>query len=372
MVKLNNIQIEEIKKLINKSVKVSDIAKQYNVSTTAIYNIKKNIPEEIKEEPNESKSDSNSENNSNSETSESSDSNNNSNQSIKKKPVSKINKEDSESSENNESNNSYSKNSENSETSESNESDKQNIKINNNNSMLEFINNDDEDKQPDIIIDDITVKKSNREKINNIMEKMNLNNNNNKLDQSIQSIQSIKPIINSKLMVSDEYKQKRSLILSIRSYLDLFFETKEGLRILLNMNDKKDLVLFNSKQYDYSVIELQKLKDNILFEINLKQNSNMIIELSKNQCMGYEKIMCSVGINIESFKDSLYRDPLFIDNLKQISCEYDFSDILSPEKSIILAIVKQTFLLYKLNKIKMTLSKENNDINNNLSELNKL
>ena len=42
MVKLNNTQIEEIKKLINKSVKVSDIAKQYNVSTTAIYNIKKN------------------------------------------------------------------------------------------------------------------------------------------------------------------------------------------------------------------------------------------------------------------------------------------------------------------------------------------
>lgn len=367
MVKLNNIQIEEIKKLINKSVKVSDIAKQYNVSTTAIYNIKKNISEEIKEEPNESKSDSNSENNSNSETSESSDSNN-SNQSIKKKDKPKINKEDSESSENNESNNS---NSENSETSESNESDKQNIKINNNNSMLEFINNDDEDKQPDIIIDDITVKKSNREKINNIMEKMNLNNNN-KLDQSIQSIQSIKPIINSKLMVSDEYKQKRSLILSIRSYLDLFFESKEGLRILLNMKDKKDLVLFNSKQYDYSVIELQKLKDNILFEINLKQNSNMIIELSKNQCMGYEKIMCSVGINIESFTDSLYRDPLFIDNLKQISCEYDFSDILSPEKSIILAIVKQTFLLYKLNKIKMTLSKDNNDIDKNLSELNKL
>jgi hypothetical protein len=144
--------------------------------------------------------------------------------------------------------NSNSENSENSETSESNESDKQNIKINNNNSMLEFINNDDEDKQPDIIIDDITVKKSNREKINNIMEKMNLNNNNNnKLDQSIQSIQSIKPIINSKLMVSDEYKQKRSLILSIRSYLDLFFESKEGLRILLNMKDKKDLVLFNSK-----------------------------------------------------------------------------------------------------------------------------
>ena len=71
-------------------------------------------------------------------------------------------------------------------------------------------------------------------------------------------------------------------ILSIRSYLDLFFESKEGLRILLNMKDKKDLVLFNSKLYDYSVIELQKLKDNILFEINLKQNSNMIIELSKN------------------------------------------------------------------------------------------
>ena len=355
MAKLNNEEIQDIKKLIKDNVKISDISKKYNVSTTAIYNIKKNINEEIKEESNESESISESI----SENSETSDSNN-SKQSVKK------NKSKSEIT-----------NSETTESETESTNSKQSIKINKgNNSMLEFINNDDdENNEPDIVVDinNIPPKRTNKEKINDIINKMNTRKEQNSdlHNQSIQSIQSIKPIINNKLMVSDEYKQKRSLIQSIRSYQDLFFESKEGLRILINMKDKKDLVLFNSKQYDYSVIEQQKLKDNILFEINLKQNSNMIIEQSKSLCIGYEKLMCSVGINIESFTDSLYRDPLFIDNLKLQSCEYDFSDILSPEKSIILAILKQTFFMYKLNKIKATLSKENNnDINNNLNDLN--
>ena len=82
MVKLNNEEIQDIKKLIKNNVKISDISKKYNVSTTAIYNIKKNINEEIKEESNESESISETISE-NSETSETSDSNN-SKQSVKK------------------------------------------------------------------------------------------------------------------------------------------------------------------------------------------------------------------------------------------------------------------------------------------------
>ena len=82
----------------------------------------------------------------------------------------------------------------------------------------------------------------------------------------------------------------------------------------------------------------------------------MINGLVGSMCLGYEKLLCSAGFDIENFKDSLFRDKMFTDNLKLLSCKLNFSDYLSPEKSMLLAIFKQTFLLYKINKFKKGIS----------------
>ena len=153
----------------------------------------------------------------------------------------------------------------------------------------------------------------------------------------------------------------------------MFYDTKPGIKILISVHKKEDLPLFNSKLFDYTIDELQKLKSNIQFEINIIENSNMVFELAKSLCFGYEKTLCSLGFDINSFTDSLFHDKMFVDNLKLLSCEVNFSDYLSPQKAILLAILKQTFLINKINKIKKNL--DNSDcktINQNLTELNNL
>ncbi len=187
------------------------------------------------------------------------------------------------------------------------------------------------------------------------------------------SKKSIKPILPKKLMVSEDYKNKRSLILTIRSYLEMFYDSKDGIRILIGVKNKNDLPLFNSRLYEYSVDELEKLKSNIQFEINVNENSNMIIELCKTISHGYEKTLCSIGFDISDFTNSLFNDKMFIDNLKLLSCEFNFSDYISPTKAILFAIVKQTILINKINQIKHTLTTNDSiNINNNLNNLNNI
>ena len=374
MARLQTNDIIEITKLIKDGKKISEIAKQFNVSTTSIYAIK-NKPERSNIEPIQEVKEENKSSHNSSQSSKSTKS--------KKSKKSKVNSESSESSESISINSKESTKKSTSETESESESETEtesdstvdNRKIINiqkdNNSVVNFIDNDDNNN--DSSSEDDYKNLTNKQKVNKLLQ-------NTSFTSSMRSVPATKkpetfqnnlPQISKNLMVSQEYQKKRSLILVIRSYIEMFYDSKPGIKILINVHNKDNLPIFNAKLFDLTVDELEKLKSNIQFEINVNENSSMVFEFAKSICYGYEKFLTSLGYDITSFTDSLFKDKMFTDNLKLLSCEFNFSEYLSPSRAMILAVLKQTFIIHKINQIKSEIVK--NDpiiINDNLSKLN--
>ena len=357
MARINEEKIFKIKELIKQNKKVADISKELQVSLNAIYKIKKEleIKPEIKQNNILETSIEESEEKTNSDSSKES-----SEESEDSKETSKESSEESEITEESINNNRI-------------------INIKKDNVLLKFVDNKhinkpinkDTTSESSEISETTESIKSSKFKNKNMRDELKEILKDDEYEYKQKPVNNHIPVISKNLMVSDEYQKKRQLILTLRSYLELFFETKPGIRILIGIQNKNDLPIFNSKLFDYSVDELEKLKSNILFEINVNENSTMIIDFSKQICHGYEKTLCSIGYDIESFTDSLYNDKMFIDNLKLLSCEINFSEYLSPTKAILFAIIKQTFIVHKINQIKKSIShNDKNNINDKISQIN--
>lgn len=147
----------------------------------------------------------------------------------------------------------------------------------------------------------------------------------------------------------DEMKEKRWLIIIIRQYIKTFKKELSD----LNINEKQ---LFN-----YDIMKLKVLLENIRIELNLKKNSTLFIETSKNLLVGYEKVMCYSGIDIKGVWDELINNPDFIYDLQMISCEIDISRYINPKWSAFLKVLQSSYYKYEQNKI---INNFNEKINN--------
>jgi len=154
----------------------------------------------------------------------------------------------------------------------------------------------------------------------------------------------------------DEMKEKRSLIIIIRQYIGTFKKELSE----LNINEK---LLFN-----YDIMKLKILLENIRIELNLKKNSTLFIDTAKNILVGYEKVLCYSGIDIKGVSEELLNNPDFIYDLQMISCEIDISRYINPKTSAFMKVVQSSYYKYEQNNI---INKFNEKINND-DVLNKL
>lgn len=171
-------------------------------------------------------------------------------------------------------------------------------------------------------------------------------------------------INNTNNLINDdvnELREKRSLIIIIRQYLKVFKKELQD----LNINEK---LLFN-----HNINKLKVILENIRIELNLKKNSNLFLETSKNILIGYEKVMCHSGIDLNGVWDDLLNNPDFIYDLQMISCEVDISKYINPKWSAFLKVVQSSYLKYEQNKIINNLEKKlnNEDVLNKLKNISK-
>ena len=153
----------------------------------------------------------------------------------------------------------------------------------------------------------------------------------------------------------DDLKQKRSLIIIIRQYINTF--EKQLINIYLNKNT------FEKKLFTLSTEQLQIIIENIRIELNLGRNKDMFTTIVSNGLRGAEMVGKYSGYDVTGLENDLMHDPEFIMDLQIISCEIDLSKFVSPQKSAILKVIKKAYEKNTENKVKNTMTNVLNDKN---------
>ena len=151
----------------------------------------------------------------------------------------------------------------------------------------------------------------------------------------------------------DEIKEKRSLIIIIRQYVNTF--PKELINIYLNKN------VFEKRLFTLSVDQLKLILENIRLELNLQRNKNMFMTIATNGLRGVETLSIFSGYDVTGLSEELLKDPDFIMDLEIISCEIDASKYVTPKASALLKIIKKGYELKEKNDVKKNLDIVNND-----------
>ena len=68
--------------------------------------------------------------------------------------------------------------------------------------------------------------------------------------------------------------------------------------------------------------------------MNLNRNKDIFYNVVNTGLIGFEKIACYTGYDINGLTDDLMKDPDFQYDLKMISCEIDLSKYINPKSSL--------------------------------------
>ena len=151
----------------------------------------------------------------------------------------------------------------------------------------------------------------------------------------------------------DELKEKRSLIIIIRQYINTF--PKE----LNNIYGKKNE--FEKKLFIMSIDQLKIILENIRVELNLSRNKEIFITTVSTGLKAIETVSNYSGYDVHGLEDELMKDPDFILDLQIISCEIDMSQYINPKTSALLKVVKKMYQKNKENEIKKQIDNVLND-----------
>lgn len=238
---------------------------------------------------------------------------------------------------------------------------KSNVDINiKNNSLINDLNNNSE------IDDDIpNNKNNNNQQTKFIFEEVppinkpnkNLNNNTNDIINDV--------INNTQGSDLDNIKEKRSYIIIIRQYINLF---ENELKTLYGNKEK-----FNQKLFKLKLDELKLLLENIRIHLNISKNSNLFMDCAKNALIGYEKVLCYSGIDINGFSDEILKNEEFIYDLKCISAEIDMTKYINNKTWAFLKVFQNSYLSYEKNKIIKNIDQKfnNDDVLNKIKNISK-
>ena len=91
--------------------------------------------------------------------------------------------------------------------------------------------------------------------------------------------------------------------------------------------------------------------ENIRVELNLKKNSEIFLNTAKTAIIGYEKLLCYSGIDINGVSNELLNDPNFLYDLQIISCEIDVSRYINPKSAAFINVLQKSYGKYEENKI---------------------
>lgn len=95
------------------------------------------------------------------------------------------------------------------------------------------------------------------------------------------------------------------------------------------------------------------------------------MDCAKNAIIGYEKVMCYSGINLEGLSEDILKNEDFIYDLKCISAEIDMSKYVNCKTSAFLKLVQNSYYTYEKNKIIKNLDEKlnNNDVLNKIKNI---
>lgn len=141
----------------------------------------------------------------------------------------------------------------------------------------------------------------------------------------------------------DELKEKRSCIIIIRQYINVF---PNQLKFLYG-NDKKK---FEKSLFTLQLDKLKIILENIRVELNLFRNKTIFMDTAKSLLIGYEKIACYSGFNIENISNELLADPDFVMDLQIISAEIDISKYVNAKTSVLMKVLYKSYEKFELNK----------------------
>jgi hypothetical protein len=139
----------------------------------------------------------------------------------------------------------------------------------------------------------------------------------------------------------DDIKKKRSVIIIIRQYVNAF---EHELSAVIGGNTKQFIGKLITKTFE----ELEVIRNNILFELNLRSNETKFYEGAEFVFKTIEKLASTIGYNFEGAYSELLQDPEFMLDLKLLSCECDISKYISPRSSIFIKLLKKYYMRYHI------------------------
>lgn len=95
----------------------------------------------------------------------------------------------------------------------------------------------------------------------------------------------------------------------------------------------------------------------------MKKNSDLFLNTAKTAIIGYEKVMCYSGIDINGVSEELLKDENFLYDLKMISAEIDLSKYINPKSSAFIKLLQKSYSKYEENKIIKNVEKKLDDKN---------
>ena len=320
---------QELEKLYNENVNYKEIIEKLKISKAQYYRIIKDIKEKsiINKSINKSINE-----NLNTSSNSSSSSENTSSNSSKSETETETETENETENENINENDNENDN----ETEENNNNfDKEMFKKELNNISIIDINNDQKilktNNDNDITIP-LNKKIVQREKtcraalscprvVNKIIQKESNINNISNINNKSNIIETIK---NCNTGPIEEIKEKRSLIIIIRQYINVF--TKELINIYLNKS------IFEKRLFTLTVDQLKLILENIRIELNLNRNKNMFINVATNGLRASEQICKFSGYDVTGLTDELLNDPDFIMDLQIITVKLMYQNILTQKQ----------------------------------------
>ena len=188
------------------------------------------------------------------------------------------------------------------------------------------------------VLSNISFAKNKKNTVSNIIDKSNI-------------IDTIKNVNSGGTL--DELKEKRSLIIIIRQYINTF--EKELINIYGRKND------FEKKLFTQSIDQLKIILENIRIQMNLNRNKDMFINGVSIGLKGLETISNYSGYDVTGLEYELMNDPNFLLDLQIIQAEVDISKYINPKVSALLKVVKKMYQKNKENEIKKQMDNVIND-----------
>lgn len=197
---------------------------------------------------------------------------------------------------------------------------------------------------------------NNNNDVSNISISFNKNNNKKTNNQNNKSniMDTIKQVNDAGSV--DELKEKRTIIIMIRSYI-LTFE-KQLQNIYGNNKSQFEKQLF--------LLDINKLKiilENIRVQMNLSRNKEIFTNGITIGLKGIEKISNYVGFDLNGLTDELMQDSNFQLDLQIISCEIDLTAYVNPKSSAFLKVLRKAYEINTKNELENKMSSIINDQN---------